>query len=516
MIPGIAPTSIDTVSAGLSQIKRIADPDRMRRLDGYERLWKGLAYAGRPSFWDVSVPIAERAPCVTSGLPEASIRRLSALVFGARQFPTITTGNEELNAALKEIGKAAKLSLRMRKALEQGLALGTVCLILGLVEGCPCVSVMSAKLATPVRSASGVVLSLEIKYRYDGKDENGNPITLWYRRVIDDTRDVVYQPAIARDDGWDPVWVEDPERSINHNLGFCPVIWHRHDEDPSDSDGHDGTPLFAGMEDELEALDFALSQHHRNGRYNGEPQMVVSGASKIDAETGREQKTSGPAPVNGKNPAFSWFDSLTNRNRGGASATKKAPGKVWYLEDASASANLLESSGSGANVLREDAAQLRRAILEAKSIVIASPEEVSANASAALMEALHAPMIDHADTLRTEYEPVLVSVITMLLRMCGICESRATGSVRIKNIAPALPHIKALPDVDIVWGRYYEPTLQDISQGVSAATSANGGKPVLSQRSSIKMLSSFVNIASVDGELEQIEAESAPKPQVIP
>lgn len=520
MIPGIAPTKLDSVSDGLSMIRRIADPDRMRRLDGYERLWKGLAYEGRASFWDTSVPLAERAPCVTSGLPEASIKRLTALVFGARQFPQVGVERGHASAKvidpiIKSIVAHTQFPLRQRKALEQGLAIGTWCMILALVDGLPQITLQSAKLALAERDRAGNVTSLEIRYRYQGVDANGKPITLWYRRHIDAMRDVVFQAVEAREDGYDPPWIEDAERSFDHNLGFCPVWWHRHDADPSDTDGIDGSPMFAGMEDELEALDFALSQHHRNGRYNGEPQVVVSGAGKIDAETGRQQTTNAPQSVgpNGKPvEPFSWFNSMLNRTRGGGSAQKKAPGKVWFLTDPGAAASLLESSGAGAQVLREDAAQLRRAILEAKAIVIASPEDVSANASAALMETLHAPMIDHADTIRLEYEPVVIGVVRMLLRLCAVCESRALGSVLIPGMAQAASLIAAKPPLSLSWGRYYEPTLQDISLAIDAAAQASG-KPVLSQRTAIRLLSTIIDIDSEDEELERIAIENAPPTQ---
>lgn len=506
MIPGIAPTGLDTVRAGLAQIARIADPERMQQLDLYERLYKGLAYEGRPSFWDTTVPLHERAPCVTSGLPEAAGRRLCALVFGARQFPRFTAGTPAANAVVADVVRLAMLPLRMRAALEQGLMLGTWCLILGVREGLPVVQIQSAKLCTPDLDAAGRVRSLDVRYRYQGKLD-GRQCTLWFRRVIDATRDVQFLPVAAREDGYEPEWIEDAERTIEHGLGFCPVVWHRHNADPSDTDALDGTPLFAGLEGELEALDFALSQRHRNGRYNGEPQIVVTGSDPegMDAPAGRTARPGGaglPSDRGGDSAKFSWFNSLFGRGRT-ESASQKAPNKVWFIETPGASATLLESSGAGARVLSEDAADLRRLLLEARQIVIASPEQVSANASAALMEALHAPMIDHADVLRLEYGPAVVEVVSMLLRILASYEARASGSVRVEGFGPIAQSL-ASAKLTLTWGRYYEPTLADITQAVTAASVATGSMPVLSHPSAVRFVARLVGIDDVDAEVSKI------------
>lgn len=517
MIPGIT-GGIDLIRSDLDRIARVADPERMRRLDTYERLYKGLAYAGRPSFWDNSVPLAERSPCVTSGLPEASGKRLCALVFGARQFPQITAGNgaafATVNALIASTIEGAALPLRMRALLEQGFSLGTWCAVAGLRNGLPVLQIVSAKYATPELSDDGAVLSVDIRYRYTG-EYDGKRCVLWYRRTIDAERDVVYQPQPARDSGRDPEWIEDPQRSRDHGLGFCPVLWHRHNPDPSDTDDLDGVPLFAGMEDELEALDFALSQRHRNGRYNGEPQVLVTGAVPEDMQAPSGRTARAPAPgassaAGGDRAKFSWFDSLFGgARRASEGASKKSPGSVWWLTTPGASATMLESSGAGVRILSEDADGLRRAILEARQIVIASPEQVGANASAALMESLHAPMVDHADTLRLEYGPALIDVVKMLLRVMKAAAARGVGAVRIAGAdALASLSLDALT-LSLAWGRYYEPTLSDISQAVGAASIAAGGAPVLSHRSAVRFVASLVDVDDVDAEVEAILGSQA-------
>jgi hypothetical protein len=62
----------DTVRDGLARIARIADGERMRRLDALERLWKGVPSDLKANFWDTSVPLTERAPYISAQLPKAA------------------------------------------------------------------------------------------------------------------------------------------------------------------------------------------------------------------------------------------------------------------------------------------------------------------------------------------------------------------------------------------------------------------------------------------------------------
>lgn len=516
-----------------AQVARLADPARARRLDALEKLWKGKAYDGRPSFWDDSVPLVERGPCVQSSLAETAGRRLVNLVFGNARFPTLALGpspygvaltpaeRAQLGALVAAVVKAARLRAAARQGLEQALMTGSLCVTAELARGVPRLPVRAAKWCTPTFAADGETLeSLDVRYRYDAPDASGRPVPHWYRRTLDAQRDVAYRPVEARDDGREPAWTEDPARTVAHGYGFVPALWHRHQPDPSDHDPLDGTALFAGLEGEIEALDMALSQHRRAALYNGEPQTYVAGADAASApavagETGR-----------GVDPArASWFSQvydaagrwLGSGSRGGGAALKKSPAKIWKLKEGS-DAGMLESTGAGAAILREDRDALRRVILDARGIVLATPEQVGANASAALLEQLFEPMIAEADNFREEYGPWLVEAVNLLLRV-AMLEARRGATVLLPGLAAALPLLArfevavggtptwvGLP-LEPAWGRYFHPTAQDIGQTVDAARKANGDRPVLSLRRSLQLVAPVAGIDDLDAELAAIEAE---------
>jgi hypothetical protein len=494
------------------RVEALGEEPRFWRLNAYEALWKGTRWDDRPSFWDPEVPLNERAPAVCGSDAEAMGRVLVRFCFGTARFPALAVGESEyglelsdeyraaLEAGAKEVVRQARLRLVMRRLLEQGLMLGSACAVLSIERGRCVARVFSAKHCTPSYE-SGELVSLEISYltQRDGKHVR-------YRRLIERDRDVTFHEREA-----DPErgllgdeWVPDPVRTIEHNLGFVPAVWHRHNPDPSDCDAIDGTPLMAGLEDELFAIDMALSQHHRNGRYNGEPQMLLSGVDEAPVgEQGREAKAAG---------VFSWLGG-----RAGSPATKKAPGKLWKVP-AGGDAKMVESTGAGAAVLREDAAQLKRAVRESRGIVIAAPETVSANASAALMKALYEPTIAEVDNLREEYGPLLTDIVNLFFRLLASPAVRAGGAfVRgLAALAPALALLSAPAGeggsrwvgapLECQWGEYFEPTWQDVTQAITAARSGLEGG-VLTRRQAVQLVARVAHSDDVERTVADIERE---------
>ena len=66
----------------------------------------------------------------------------------------------------------------------------------------------------------------------------------------------------------EPIWVADPNKTVDHNLGFCPVHWYRFMGSWAPTHEIDGEAIHATILDEIVALDFAVSQRHRAVLYN--------------------------------------------------------------------------------------------------------------------------------------------------------------------------------------------------------------------------------------------------------
>ena len=150
---------------------------RFWRINQLEAWYLGEQYAGRPSFWSTEVPLRERAPVVQSQYVRSAVQRLATLVFGDRSFPRLKVEAEGFRVALQpgerdalqaltdELIRALALSKRMREVLTEGLKSGSACVVVGLVEGRPTLSLLPAKWCTPTLRADGSVESLVVEYK---------------------------------------------------------------------------------------------------------------------------------------------------------------------------------------------------------------------------------------------------------------------------------------------------------------------------------------------------------------
>lgn len=496
---------IESTADSLARIKRQGESPRYWRLNLLEAIWKGKRYEveGRPSFWEREVPLQERAPCIVYPIARSAGNRIVTLVFGERSFPKVLTDTGAqlskenatlLGRLLTSIIKQARLSMRMREALEQGLMVGTVVPVVSLKRGKVCVDLIPAKWCRPkFDPATGELAELDIRYRY--QDPEGTHC--WYRRTITATADTTYLPVECTPDDREPLWAPDPAKTFA--LEMMPALWHRNQPDCGDSDV-DGNALHEGLEDEMEGLDFSLSQRHRNARYNGEPfiaRMGVDGPS-----TGANGRTADPVP-------FPF-----GRPHGSKPAIKKAPGTLWDLPQG-ADVKMVESSGAGATILNTDAAELRRMILEVMQAVMADPETLgSGDLSARALTILMGPMLALCDNLRVEYGDLLIRILQKILRLLLTTTATENG-VALDGLDEARPLIAGLIDrlddvpLDLTWGEYFPPSSTEVQAKVDTARKAAGDRAVASHRTAVRSVAGVLDVDDVDAELAAIEADDA-------
>jgi hypothetical protein len=519
----------DLVRGALGTIATLGESERYWRINAYDALWEGLHYDGRPSFWDTSVPLRERAPCVQSFLARTAGRRLASMVFGDRSWPTFGLAPKAYGPVLEglsadallelveEIIESAALRVRARDYILQGLKSGSVCAVVCLREGLPALDFLPAKWCTPDLAADGAVRSVVVQWQTMAV-ENGRTVQYVHRREISAAEDKTYAPTLneGKPIDWSKVSVV-----ASFPLEFCPVVWTKNGADCTEPGAIDGYPLAYGLEDEILALDLALSQGHRNALYNGEPQMVRTG---VDADAGAAQM--GPAGrTAAPEGAFSWLNPSLQAIKGWASggsssATKKAPGTIWNLPTGG-DAKLLESTGSGMQIISTNTAALRRSILDAIGVIIADPDSLGkGDMSSKALHLVHAPMLDVADNLREEYGRALVRVLDLMLRLCATKAAR-DGGVLLASWEAALPALAGrtrtrtdgratwLPvPLKLTWGEYFEPSWSDVTAAVTAArTGVEGG--VLSRAQAVRMIAPVVGVSDVDEELEAVASDAS-------
>lgn len=501
----------------MRRIAALGETPRYWRINGLEALYEGHRYEGRPSFWDGSVPLRERAPVVQAQLCRVVVQRVATLVFGDRSFPALTVGaesyrtklnddeRERLQALVAQIVETAHLSRVMRSVLVEGLKCSSACAVAQMVEGIPCIELLPVKWCTPTLDRRGRVTRLVVEYKHPV--EGGQ--WCWYRREIDGESDRTWAPVEVVE-GKRPDWSKiAPADTVR--LPFCPVVWCRNLPRATSTD-IDGVALCEGLEDELEALDFELSQLFRNALYNGEPQMVRTGVDRDDTSplgaVGRTAEA--PAPS-----GFSWINSIlprAMRSGGGGPATQKAPGKVWDLA-AGSDAKLLESTGAGARIIGDAVKELRRVILDASGVVLADPQTLgSGDLSARALTLMHAPMLDLADNLRVDYGDALLEIVSHMLRLMLAVESDGV-------LLPAWDGARSVvarflvggrwmaPPIALAWGPYFEASSGDVQATIAAASQASGGRPVVSLRTAVAMAAKVTGVEDVDAEVDALESD---------
>lgn len=516
----IVPTPQQSATADtMRRVNALGETPRFWRINALEALYEGHRYDGRPSFWDNSVPLRERAPVVQAQLCRVAVQRVSTLVFGDRSFPALAVGSQgfrvslteddqaKLQALVAEIVDVAHLSRVMRSYIGEGLKTSSACAVLSLVDGLPSLEILPSKWCTPTLDRRGRVKRLLVEYKHPV--EGG--AWCWYRREIDGTADRVWAPVKVEGEKA-PDWSKIAPAEVVA-LPFCPVVWTRN-LPPATSREIDGVALCEGLEDELEALDFELSQLYRNALYNGEPQMVRVGVDQERAAPMGPAGRTADAPVESR---FSFLNSVLPaawRSGSGSPATQKAPGKLWDLPTGG-DAKLLESTGAGASIIEGAAKELRRVVLDAAGIVLADPATLgSGDLSARALTLMHAPMLDLADNLRVDYGDALREIVNGFLRLMLLAGGEGVLLASWDAARPVLSRF-ALADrwldvpVALQWGAYFEPSSGDVQATVTAAQIANGGRPVLSTRSAVAMAAKVTGVKDVDAEAEAIEADEA-------
>jgi hypothetical protein len=464
---------------------------RYKKLDRLERYAKGTQYEGRSSWWNNEVPLQERAPCLRAPIAERAIRSHKDLCLGEGRFPRITThvseddkafdsdlGLSETESKLYDrfvqcIVDQTRLPEVSKDAITNGLECGTTVAIARIDdEQKLVVDVEQAKHCTPELYPSGKVKKLEIRYPYIvdvEKKQPGQP-TVWtcecriYRRVIDEQTDTTYLPAKASETGGEPdAWIPDPEQTFAHGLGFVPAIWWRRGRKRTTKAEIDGIAIHETLLDEIDGLNFSLSQRHRAARYAGDPQIVEYGVASEDdvkAPRGREAKNvQAGADDHPSNRSYRVYDSSNKQSR------RKGPGAIWTYTDPQASCEYLVLPAGALDSLVGDIRELYAMIRDALGYVDSDPAniKIGGDVSGKTLEWLYTNAINFCNDLRPDFaDGFLLPLVSLLLRLVST-KHKSGETLSIPGFTKVAPLAAKFdvdgkwqpPEMTCVWGAYF-------------------------------------------------------------
>lgn len=454
-----------------------ADPERVNRLTAYNQVLDGTIYDALPFDFHQErndggeyIPLRDRAPSVRFGLCRTVVQDSVSLLFGEGRFPALITDDVKARDDLANFIKATSLARIMSEAAMIG-SVGSVALHMRILEGRVFYEPMPTTYLTPefASDAPDRLIAVTELYKVKGRDLQRMGYAIdeqllgsmhWFRRRWDEDQEGWYIPVPVNSSNMSPERMAlDPERTVRHDLAFCPFVWIRN---LPPNKGFDGQCTFAPAIEAQIVIDYQLSQADRGLKYSSDPTLVIKEPAAPD---GQIVKSAGNALV----------------------VSEKGDAK------------LLEIGGTAAAAVVDYVKALRELALESVHGNRAAADKVSAAQSGRAIELSFQGLVWLADKLRTSYGAGLLAAVELARK------ATKTGRVKLKN---ANGQALTIPDGDLAlqWGPFFAPTHQDRQSDASALVSLiNSG--VISRQTSTGIIAQTYDIDDVEAERALIDAE---------
>jgi hypothetical protein len=250
----------------------------------------------------------------------------------------------------------------------------------------------------------------------------------------------------------------DTARTVNHKLGFVPMVWMRNLPGGAAPDG--ACTFRAAIETQVE-LEYQLSQAGRGLRYSSDPLLMIKEPAGTENEIVRSSS-----------------NALVVSEKGDA--------------------KLLEIGGTAAEAVIAYVRDLREKALESIHGNRTNADRLSAAQSGRALELLHQPLVWLADRLRTSYgECGLLHLMQMVV------DASNDRKILIKGNAIRLDKTEPL---SLRWPPWFEPTESD-KQTQAATLQMHREAGHLSRETSVTSLSKSYDIEDVGAEITKIEAD---------
>ena len=463
--------------------------------DGSERVAhldaETIASAGfiPPGFYDAGAqfPIKFRRPSTPYHLRKVIVDRFTGLLFSDRKHPAIRVeGDPASEDYVRTLAEVSRLWPAMILARTYGGAMGTTVLGFQFVDGKPVVEVHDPRWCYPEFEDRYALRLAKLEKRYmfpiDERDpETGNWVQrpYWYRREITTEKDILYKP-VPVDDGEEPQW--EIEREVDHNFGFCPAVWVQNSPVQDDIDGD---PDCLGIDDLCDQIDALLSQATIGVLANCDPTLKII----TDAD-------------------------LDGIKKGSRNAIKLPQGS---------SADYMEMSGAGPKAALDLADRLRALALEVAQCVLDNPNATMKTATE--VERSYASMLARADVFREQYgERGVKPLMEMMVKAVqSLSKPRAVGGQIVRQAIELPPRMTAQEDgtvartarelgpggvLNLNWGPYFAPTLEDAVKAAQSAVAAKTGG-LLDTEHAVAFVAPYFMVEDAATLTRKVKAEAA-------
>lgn len=443
------------------------------------------------------VPIRSRRPSSRARIARSIVKSTTDMLFGHNRSPKlIIEGDDDAQDYVQELAEQSHLMMRMSEARNYGGSQGTAIMSFRFFQNKPRISVHNPRCMFPVEWADrgerrlSRVLECE-KYMQDYVEDDGSSRQkeLYSVRYWDEEIEIIWDP-ISREAAETKDWPMQPSMTVRHGFGFCPVYWIQNADNGSKPDGlgdYDASDC-----EHFSDTDRTLSQTTRGVHANGDPTLVM------------------------------MEDPATRRD------LEKGEGNVLW---ARGGASYLEISGTALQAGLDLFRVQKELGFDGAQVVKPDPELMAKAQSAAAMRMLYQPMLSMIGDLRIRYGYYgIIVLMTDMLKAARLVEVTARdepGEIRRTAVGFAFednPSVVLPPRFDekgnkkertpgegsnitLLWPAYFASTPADTERTVATATTANGGKPLMSHLSSIQKTADELGVNDPKVELEAIESE---------
>jgi Phage portal protein, SPP1 Gp6-like len=450
-------------------------PQRARTLDILKRVLNGTLYDVLPYQFHEErgaggeyIPLRNRRPSIRYALCRVVVEDSVSLLFSEGHFPTIDCPDQKIREVFADLVKETRLNQVMTDAAMQG-SIGSIALLMRVLCGRLFFSVLDTTYLTPSwdPQAPDNLATVVEKYKVrgdllaaDGYDVPDICLDYWFVRKWDADTETWFLPEPVGGPS-DPI--VDQDRTIQHGLGFVPIVWIRNLPGLSvTGDASDGVCTFrAAVETQVE-IDYQLSQAGRGLKYSSDPTLLI------------------------KEPATSDGEII------------KGAGNALVVSE-KGDAKLLEIGGTASAAVIEYVRTLRELALESIHGNRAGADRLTAAQSGRALELMNQGLIWLSDNLRVSYgEGALLALARMVLRAAQV--------YRLTVMGADLPSLDPAARLSLKWSHWYPMTADDRQKDAQTlATLLNSGQ--ISRETAIKAIADTYDIEDVTAELARISSD---------